>query len=35
MYRFFVALVRLSVRSRRSKDLEIVVLRHQLGVLRR
>ena len=35
MYRFFVALVRLAVRSRRSKDLEIIVLRHQLGVLRR
>ena len=30
-----VALVRLAVRSRRSKDLEIIVLRHQLGVLRR
>ena len=35
MYRFFVALVRLAVRSGRSKDLEIIVLRHQLGVLRR
>ena len=35
MYRFFAALVRLAVRSRRSKDLEIIVLRHQLGVLRR
>ena len=35
MYRFLVALVRLAVRSRRSKDLEIIVLRHQLGVLRR
>ena len=34
-YRFFVALVRLAVRSRRSKDLEIIVLRHQLAVLRR
>ena len=30
-----VALVRLAVRSRRSKDLEIIVLRHQLGVLHR
>ena len=35
IYRLIVALVRLCVRSRRSKDLEIVVLRHQLGVLRR
>ena len=35
IYRFFVALVRLCVRSRRSKDLEIIVLRHQIGVLRR
>ena len=35
MYRLLVALVRLAVRSRRSKDLEIIVLRHQLGVLRR
>ena len=35
MYRFLVALVRLAVRSRRSKDLEIIVLRHQLAVLRR
>ena len=35
MYRFFVALVRLAVRSRRSKNLEIIVLRHQLAVLRR
>ena len=25
MYRFFVALVRLAVRSRRSKDLEIIM----------
>ena len=30
-----VALARLGVRSGRSKDLEIIVLRHQLGVLRR
>ena len=35
MYRLLVALVRLAVRSGRSKDLEIIVLRHQLGVLRR
>ena len=35
IYRLLVALVRQSVRSRRSKDLEIIVLRHQLGVLRR
>ena len=35
LYRFLVALVRLAVRSRRSKDLEIIVLRHQLAVLRR
>ena len=35
MYRFLVALVRLAVRSRRSKDLEIIVLRHQFAVLRR
>ena len=35
MYRFLVALVRLAVRSGRSKDLEIIVLRHQLAVLRR
>ena len=27
--------VRLAVRSGRSKDLEIIVLRHQLGVLQR
>ena len=35
LYRFLVALARLTVRSDRSKDLEIIVLRHQLGVLRR
>ena len=35
MYRLLVALVRLAVRSRRSKDLEVIVLRHQLAVLRR
>lgn len=34
-YRFLTALARLVVRSGRSKDLEIVVLRHQLQVLRR
>ena len=35
LYRFLAALARLSVRSGRSKDLEILVLRHQLHVLRR
>lgn len=35
LYRFLASLARLSVRSRRSKDLEIIVLRHQLCVLRR
>ena len=35
LYRFLASLARLTVRSRRSKDLEIIVLRHQLGVLRR
>ncbi|MGB5759704.1 MAG: hypothetical protein WBM50_22505, partial [Acidimicrobiales bacterium] len=35
LYRFLAALARLAVRSGRSKDLEIVVLRHQLQVLRR
>jgi len=34
-YRLLVRLIRLAVRSGRSKDLEIIVLRHQLGVLRR
>lgn len=34
-YRFLAALARLVVRSGRSKDLEIIVLRHQLSVLRR
>ena len=33
--RFPVLLARLGVRSGRSKDLEIIVLRHQLAVLRR
>ena len=35
LYRFLAALARLFVRSGRSKDLEIIVLRHQLQVLRR
>ena len=35
LYRFLAALARLAVRSGRSKDLEIIVLRHQLTVLRR
>ena len=35
LYRFLALLARLAVRSGRSKDLEIIVLRHQLGVLRR
>ena len=35
LYRFLAALARLTVRSGRSKDLEIIVLRHQLMVLRR
>ena len=35
LYRLLTALARLTVRSARSKDLEIVVLRHQLHVLRR
>ena len=34
-YRLIAALARLAVRSGRSKDLEIIVLRHQLQVLRR
>jgi hypothetical protein len=34
-YRLLVGLVGLLVRSGRSKDLEIIVLRHQLAVLRR
>jgi len=34
-YRFLTVLARLAVRSGRSKDLEIIVLRHQLHVLRR
>ena len=35
LYRFLTSLARLAVRTGRSKDLEIVVLRHQLGVLHR
>ncbi len=35
LYRFLAGLARLAVRSGRSKDLEIIVLRHQLTVLRR
>jgi putative transposase len=35
LYRFVAALARFAVRSGRSKDLEIIVLRHQLAVLRR
>ncbi len=35
LYRFLTSLARLAVRSGRSKDLEIIVLRHQLTVVRR
>lgn len=35
LYRFLAALARLAVRSGRSKDIEIIVLRHQIAVLRR
>ena len=35
LYRLLVSLARLAVCSGRSKDLEIIVLRHQLAVLRR
>ena len=35
LYRFLALLARLAVRRGRSKDLEIIVLRHQLGVLHR
>ena len=35
LYRFLSSPARLAVRSGRSKDVEIIVLRHQLGVLRR
>jgi len=33
LYRLIAALARLAVRSGRAKDLEIIVLRHQLAVL--
>ena len=35
LYRSLVSLARLAVRSGRSKDLEVIVLRHQLTVLHR
>ena len=35
LYRLIIGLIGLTVRSGRSKDLEIIVLRHQLAVLRR
>ncbi len=35
LYRLMIGLVGLAVRAGRSKDLEIIVLRHQLGVLHR
>ena len=35
LYRFLASMARLAVRSGRSKDLEIIVLRHQLAVLGR
>lgn len=35
LYRFVASLTRLAVRTGRSKDLEIIVLGHQLSVLRR
>ena len=35
LYRLLTGLARLAVRSGRSKDLEIIVLRHQLAVLKR
>jgi transposase InsO family protein len=35
LYRLIAILARLAVRSGRSKDLEIIVLRHQLSILRR
>jgi len=35
LYRFLASMARLAVRSGRSKELEIIVLRHQLAVLRR
>jgi hypothetical protein len=35
LYRVLASLARLAVRSGRSKDIEIIILRHQLVVLRR
>jgi putative transposase len=35
LYRFVAVLARLAFRSGRSKDLEIIMLRHQVQVLRR
>ena len=35
LYSFLASLARLAVRSGRSRDIEIIVLRHQLAVLRR
>ncbi|MDH3192882.1 MAG: hypothetical protein OEM40_01050, partial [Acidimicrobiia bacterium] len=35
LYRFLAGLARLAVRSERSKDLEIIVLRHENAILRR
>ena len=35
LYRLIAALALLAVRSGRAKDLEIIVLRHQLTILRR
>jgi len=35
LYRFLTSLARLAIRSGRTKDLEIIVLRHQLTVLQR
>jgi hypothetical protein len=32
LYRLIAALARLAVRSGRAKDLEIIVLRHQLAI---
>ena len=35
LHRLIAGLARLAARCGRSKDLELIVLRHQLGVLRR
>lgn len=35
VYRFLASLARLTVRSGRSRDIEIIVLRHQLALLGR